>query len=107
MEREGVLSPAHWRSGGMVVGACYVMLGLADMALSSVAFIAGIPEVNPFLAWLAARGLFVPGKLLLTLAVGAAVAWLYSRRGGRAVGWVAVLTMLGVDVYHLWGLGWL
>jgi len=104
MQKVDGVSLGVWPVGGLVIAGGYIILSLADMAMSSVAFVVGIPEVNPLLAWLAHHGLFVPGKILLTAVVGGLIAWLYPRKCGKAVGWVALMTMVGVNLYHLWGL---
>ena len=96
-----------WRlrrvSGGFVA-LVYSALGLTDMLLSLTAFMHGVPEANPFMAWLAAHDLFVPGKLLLTALVAALIGWFYPRKPVQAAAWAALLFTAGVDVYHLWGL---
>jgi len=91
-------------SGGILAAAAYAFLGVADMGLSSVAFVFGVREANPFLAWLAAHGLFVPGKLLLTGLIAVLMAWVYARGRARPIIWACVLVMGIVDVYHIWGL---
>ncbi len=104
MQKVGRVSWGVWPIGGLLIAGGYVILSLADMAMSSIAFVFGIPEVNPLLAWLAEHGLFIPGKILLTVVVGGLLAWLYPRKCGKAVGWAALMTMVGVNLYHLWGL---
>jgi hypothetical protein len=74
------------------------------MGLSSVAFVLGVREANPLLAWLAAHGLFVPAKLIFTGLIAALMAWVYAHRRARPIIWAAVLLMGAVDVYHIWGL---
>jgi hypothetical protein len=95
-------SPLH--SGGAFVALGYSVLSLTDMALSSVAFTFGVQEANPVLADLLTHGLFVPGKIVLTVAAAGLIAWLYSRGNARPIAWAALLAMAGVNVYHLWGL---
>ena len=56
------------------------------------------PALRPLLAWLAQHGLFIPGKILLTAVVGGLIAWLYPRKCGKAVRWVALTTMVGVNL---------
>lgn len=103
----GTGARGQWPVAGLIAATLYVILGLADMSLSSVALLVGVPEANPVLAWAAARGLFVPTKLLLTLAVGAGLARLWGLVPGRVAAWAALLAMAAVDGYHLWGLAWL
>ena len=89
---------------GVLAGAAYFVLGMADMGLSSTAFVLGIREANPFLAWLTEHGLFVPAKLALTAAVAGLIVWGYPRGRVRPVVWVALAAMAVVNVYHVWGL---
>ena len=91
-------------SRGILIAGVYVLLSVADMGLSSAAFVMGIPEANPVLAWLIARSLFIPGKLVFTALVAALIGWNYHRGQVRPLAWVALLTMAAVDIYHLWGL---
>jgi hypothetical protein len=91
-------------SGGILAAAAYAFLGVADMGLSSVAFVLGVREANPMLAWMAAHGLFVPAKLLLTGLIAALMVWVYAHGRARPIIWGAVLLMGVVDVYHIWGL---
>lgn len=74
------------------------------MGFSSAAFVLGIPEANPVIAWLIAHGLFVPAKLAFTAVAAALIAWLYHRGQVRPVAWAALVTMAAVDIYHVWGL---
>ncbi len=90
---------------GLVIGTGYLILGLADMSLSLIAFTCGISEANPFMAWLLSHGLFVPGKMMLTAVAAGLIAWTYRQRLGRALAWATVIAMLAVNLYHLWGLG--
>jgi len=96
------------RKAGKVSGACvalvYVGLGLADMFFSLTAFVHGVPEANPIMAWLLVHGLFVPGKLLLTGVVGTLIAASYRMERARPVAWVALGLTAAVNVYHVWGL---
>ena len=103
MAKRGGLSWGLHEITGALVAVTYVVLGLTDMTLSSAAFVLGIPEANPFLAWLAAHGLFIPAKVGLTIIAAGLIAWLYPRGKGRPVAWTAVLLMLGVNLYHVWG----
>ena len=104
MARVGGLSWQPHRVSGEFVAVVYAALSLSDMLLSSAAFFVGIPEANPVLAWLEARALFFPAKVLLTAVATGLIAWLYPRGKGRRVAWLALLVMAGVNAYHLWGL---
>jgi hypothetical protein len=84
--------------------AAYVILSLADMALSSVSFVIGVGEANPLLAWAGRSHLFIPAKLLLTGLIAWLLVWLYPRRFAKYTAWLAVLLMATVVAYHLWGL---
>jgi hypothetical protein len=93
---------AHIGQALTLGGWCF--FSMTDMALSSVAFLLGVSEANPVLAWFASRGLFTPAKLVLTGLVVGLMALAYPHRPGRRVAWGVVLVMAGVTVYHLWGL---
>lgn len=90
-------------SGG-TVAFLYVGLSLTDMILSQAAFVLGIPEGNPFLAWLLPRGLFILGKLILTALVGILIAALHTHKKVRFIAAAAVIIMAVVDLYHIWWL---
>lgn len=90
-------------SGGFVA-VLYTAFGLTDMVLSLAAFAGGVPEANPLMAWLFARDLFVPAKVLLTGIGSLLIAGLYAQRRVRVVAWGALLLTAAVNVYHLWGL---
>ncbi|MBN1458102.1 MAG: hypothetical protein JXA57_01105 [Armatimonadetes bacterium] len=96
------------RKAGKVSGVCvalvYVGLGLADMFFSLTAFVNGVPEANPVMAWLLAKGLFIPGKLLLTGLVAALIAASYRMEQARPVAWAALGVTAAVNLYHVWGL---
>ena len=89
---------------GPFVAAMYVILSLTDMMLTSVAFVLGIPEGNPALAFLARHGLFLPVKVALTVVVAGLIVWLYPHRRARSAAWVGVVAMAAVVTYHVWGL---
>jgi hypothetical protein len=89
---------------GIVIALAYVAFGLADMFLSLTAFRLGVPEANPAMAWLLARDLFVPGKVLLTATVAVLIAISYPTRRARPAAWAALFLTAAVDVYHVWGL---
>jgi hypothetical protein len=89
---------------GAYVALAYLGFGLTDMVLSLTAFMYGVQEANPFMAWLAVHNLFIPGKLLLTALVAVLIGWYYHRRPVQAVAWGALLLTAAVDIYHLWGL---
>ncbi|MDH4180107.1 MAG: DUF5658 family protein [Armatimonadota bacterium] len=91
-------------SRGILIAGLYALLSVADMGFSSAAFVLGIPEANPVIAWLIAHGLFVPAKLAFTAVAAALIAWLYHRGQVRPVAWAALVTMAAVDIYHVWGL---
>lgn len=91
------------RDAAFVVGG-YALLGLADMALSSLSFVLGIREANPVLAWASVHHLFVLAKLLLTGLVASLLLWMYPRPHGRQVAWLAASLTAAVIGYHLWGL---
>ena len=96
------------RRAGKVSGVCvalvYVGLGLADMLFSLTAFVNGVPEANPVMAWLLAKGLFIPGKLLLTGVVAGLIAASYRMEPARPVAWAALGLTAAVNLYHVWGL---
>ena len=51
-----------------------------------------------------ARGLFIPGKVALTVLAAGLIARLYPRGHGRGVAWMALLATAGVNAYHVWAL---
>ena len=85
--------------------ALYLIFAAADLFFSMLAFSHGVGEGNPAMAWLLERGLFVPGKVCLSLAVATLMIVVYSssRRWGWAV-WGSVTVMGVVVVYHVWAL---
>jgi hypothetical protein len=85
--------------------ALYLVFAAADLVFSLFAFSHGVAEGNPAMAWLLGHGLFIPGKILLSLAVAALMMVVYtaSRRWWWAV-WGAVTLMGVVVVYHVWAL---
>ncbi len=103
MRLEAVFAKAPKPSAAFVA-LTYLVLGLADLGFSLLAFRLGVAEANPLLAWMAARGLFVPAKLVLTGVAAALIAVLYPRNRVRPVCWMAVALMAVVDAYHLIGL---
>lgn len=92
------------RVSGVFVALAYSAFGLTDMMLSLAAFMHGVPEANPFMAWLAEHNLFVPGKVLLTAVVASIIGWHYHHKPIQALAWGALFFMVMVDIYHLWGL---
>jgi len=103
MRLEAVFAKAP-RPNAAFVALLYLMLGLADLGFSLLAFRLGVVEANPLLAWMETRGLFIPAKLVLTGVAAALIAVLYSRNRVRPVCWVAVALMAVVDAYHVLGL---
>lgn len=85
--------------------ALYLLFAMADLFFSLIAFRFGIAEGNPFMAWLVVHGLFIPGKILLTLLVTGLMVVIYSaaRRWHWTI-WSGVALMGGVVAYHLWAL---
>ncbi len=98
--------PLHYlyKVSGESLAVMYVTLSMSDMVLSVVAFMHGVAEGNPAMAWLVARGLFIPGKVALTVLAAGLIARLYPRGQGRGVAWMALLTTAGVNAYHVWAL---
>jgi hypothetical protein len=83
----------------------YVTLSGADLVFSLIAFSLGIAEGNPFMAWLLKHGLFLPGKIGVTLLVAGLMLVVYVRaRRGRSVVWAGVWVMASVVALHLWAL---
>lgn len=85
--------------------ALYLVLAAADLFFSLVAFSHGVPEGNPFMAWLLVRGMFVPGKIGVSLLVAALMVIVHGGAGRwRGVVWGGV-ALMGVTVaFHLWAL---
>jgi hypothetical protein len=83
----------------------YVMFSAADLVFSLMAFSLGVAEGNPFMAWLLKQGVFLPGKIGVTVLVAALMLVVYVRaRRGRSVVWGGVWLMAGVVAFHLWAL---
>jgi len=96
-----------WQIGklsGTFVAVVFFAFSMTDMVLSLAAFVKGVPEGNPVMAWLLSENLFVPGKVLFTALVAGLIAWYYPRRSVRAAAWLAVALMGLVNAYHVWGL---
>jgi hypothetical protein len=89
---------------GILVALIYVAFGLTDMFLSLAAFSLGVPEANPFMGWLLAHNLFVPGKVLLTGTIAVLIAISYPAKRARPAIWAALLVTAAVDAFHVWGL---
>jgi len=85
--------------------ALYLIFAAADLFFSLLAFSHGVGEGNPAMAWLLAHGLFVPGKICLSLVVAMLMMVVYnaSRRWWWAV-WGSVTVMAMVVLYHVWAL---
>ncbi len=90
-----------YKVSGESLAVMYVTLSMSDMVLSVVAFTHGVPEGNPAMAWLVARGLFIPGKVALTVLAACLIARLYPRGHGRGVAWTALLGMVATLLYLL------
>jgi len=86
---------------GTFVGLLYLIFGMADLGCSLLAFRLGVPEGNPVLAWMAARGLFVPAKVVLTLLATVLIGLVYRRPRARPICWASVVLMVLVDSYHV------
>ena len=83
----------------------YLLFGFADLFFSLMAFQFGVAEGNPFMAWLVANGLFVPGKILLSFLVTGLMVVVYSAaKRWRWTVWSGVALMGGVVLYHMWAL---
>ncbi len=92
------------RVSGAFVALVYSAFSLTDLVLSLTAFMHGVPEANPFMAWLVTHNFFVQGKLLLTALVAFLIGWHYHRKPVQTVAWGALLFTAAIDIYHLWGL---
>ena len=82
----------------------YALFGLADLAFTSIAFIVGIPEGNPVLAWFAQHHLFAPAKIALTAVAAIMIGLYYRARPIRTIAWAGVGVMAALTAYHIWGL---
>ena len=101
MRRES-LSLSLNRVSAEFVALVYVVLGVADLGFSLVAFRLGVSEGNPFLALMERYGLFVPTKLLLTVIAATLIGLLYPRAMSvKLLCWSALVAMTAVDVYHV------
>ena len=100
---EGLCWPMR-KVSGWCVACLYVAFSMTDLLLSHAAFVLGVAEANPVLAWVAAHGLFVPAKVLLTAVAAALIVVLHSRRRAQHISWLALMVMGAVNVYHLLGL---
>ncbi len=92
------------RPDGLFVAILYLLLGAADLVLSLAAFRLGVAEGNPVLAFMAARGLFVPAKVALTLLAAGLIVVVYRSPRARLLCWAGVALMALVDGYHTVGL---
>lgn len=98
------------RSGSAMAAAAlpvalYLVFALGDLLCSEVAFAYGIAEGNPFMNWLLRMGLFVPGKILLSVVVAGVMAAAYRMSlRARVASWCGVAVTGAVVVYHLWAL---
>ena len=99
------LSAVLGKVSGAFVALLYAAFSLTDLLLTKAAFSLGVGEANPMLSWLAGHGLFVPAKVALTVVAASLIGFLYSQGRARGVAWSALLLMMSVVGYHLWGLG--
>jgi len=99
--RTAAISATLAKPSAVFVALVYLILGLADLGFSRLAFALGVGEGNPFLAWMQAHGIFVPAKLALTGVAATLIAVLYSRKRARLLCWAVVLVMVMVDAYHV------
>lgn len=85
--------------------ALYLIFAAADLVFSLLAFSLGIAEGNPFMAWLLEMGVFISGKIVLSLLVAALMLVVYARAARwRWVIWSGVGIMGAVTAFHLWAL---
>ena len=89
------------KPSAVFVALLYLVLGVADLGFSLIAFRLGVAEGNPLLAWMEARGLFLPAKLALTGLATGLIAVLYSRNRAQALCWAAIAVMVVVNAYHI------
>lgn len=89
------------KQSAVFVALLYLILGIADLGFSLIAFRLGVAEGNPLLAWMEARGLFIPAKLALTGVATGLIAALYSRARARALCWALIMVMVAVNAYHV------
>jgi hypothetical protein len=89
------------KPSAVFVALLYLILGVADLGFSLLAFQLGVAEGNPLLAWMEARGLFLPAKLALTGLAAGLIAVLYSRNRARGLCWALIALMVVVNVYHV------
>ncbi|MBE9565684.1 MAG: hypothetical protein IMF16_02915 [Proteobacteria bacterium] len=99
------LSAVLGKVSGAFVALLYAVFSFTDLLLTRAAFSLGVGEANPMLSWLDGHGLFVPAKVVFTLVAALLMGFLYSRGRARAIAWSALLLMVSVVGYHLWGLG--
>jgi hypothetical protein len=83
------------------VALLYLIMGMADLGFSLLAFRLGVQEGNPLLAWMARHGLFLPMKVGLTLLATVLIAVVYERPRARAICWASVGLMVLVNCYHV------
>lgn len=89
----------------LIGAALYLLFSIADLVFSRVAFAYGIAEGNPVMASLVEVGLFVPGKIAISLLVTGLMIVVYTAsRRWQWTTWAGVLLMGGVVGYHLWAL---
>ena len=90
---------------GAFPAALYLLFAALDLLFSLVAFSLGIMEGNPFMAWLLQHGLFVSGKIALSLAMAVLMLVIHAQsRRWRWVVWGGVGMMGSVVAFHLWAL---
>ncbi|MGC4047861.1 MAG: DUF5658 family protein [Armatimonas sp.] len=93
----------NWQeSPGALPAALFLFLSAGDLLFSLRAFSLGYQEGNPFLAFLLDKGLFLPGKILLSLVL-AAIMMVILRATKRYAGvvWGGVALMVGVNAIHV------
>jgi hypothetical protein len=87
---------------GAFPAVVFLALSTGDLLFSLKAFALGYSEGNPFLALLLERGLFLPGKILLSLTLAALILVIF--RATNRYGWViwsGVTLMAGVNLIHI------
>lgn len=87
---------------GALPAVLFLCLSFGDMFFSLHAFSLGYAEGNPFMAYLLERGLFMPGKALLSVVLaGLMLVILKATKRYTGVVWGGVVFMLGVNAFHM------
>ena len=89
----------------LFVAFLYTLLGIIDMTASWIAVHSGVSEANPIMKWALNSDIFIHLKFIWTLLLSLFFLFSYNKsKAIRIIAWGAIILMLIVDSYHIYGL---